>query len=58
LPRQNHVLGDVFPFTEISLSQSVTETTARTEAIAIPRRRLVQVCKRFPKVELGVLKLL
>ena len=58
LLRQNHVFGDVFPFTEISLSQSVIETTARTEAIAIPRRRLIQVCKRFPKVELGVLKLL
>jgi hypothetical protein len=58
LLRQNHVFGDVFPFTEIILSQSVIETTACTEAIAIPRRRLIQVCQKFPKVELGVLKLL
>ena len=26
--------------------------------VAIPRRRLIQVCKKFPKVELGILKLL
>ena len=55
---QNHVFGDVFPFTEISLSQGVIETTACTEVIAIPRRRLIRVCKKFPKVELGILKLL
>ena len=55
---QNHVFGDVFPFTEINLSQGVIETTACTEVIAIPRRRLIQVCQKFSKVELGVLKLL
>ena len=58
LLKQNHVFGDVFPFTEISISQSVIETTTCTEVIAIPRRRLIQVCQKFPKVELGVLKLL
>lgn len=55
---QNHVFGDVFPFTEINLSQGVIETTTCTEVIAIPRRRLFQVCKKFPKVQLGILKLL
>ena len=55
---QNHVFGDVFPFTEVSLSQSVIETNTCTEVIAIPRRRLIQVCQKFPKVELGILKLL
>jgi CRP-like cAMP-binding protein len=55
---KNNVFGDVFPFTEISLSQIVIETTACTEVIAIPRRRLIQVCQKFPKVELGILKLL
>ena len=55
---KNHVFGDVFPFTEINLSQGVIETTACTEVIAIPRRRLIQVCQKFSKVELGVLKLL
>ena len=58
LLRQNQVFGDVFPFTEVSLSQSVIETTTCTEVIAIPRRRLIQVCQKFPKVELGILKLL
>ena len=55
---QNHVFGDVFPFGEIGISQCVIETTAATEVIAIPRRRLIRVCKRFPNVELGLLKLL
>lgn len=55
---QNHVFGDVFPFTEISISQGVIETTTGTEVIAIPRPRLIQVCQKFPKVELGILKLL
>ena len=55
---QNHVFGDVFPFTEVCISQSVIETTTGTEVVAIPRRRLIQVCQKFPKVEFGILKLL
>ena len=55
---QNHVFGEVFPFTEICISQSVIETVRGTEVIGVPRRRLIQVCKKFPKVELGILKLL
>ena len=55
---QNHVFGDVFPFTEVCISQSVIETTTGTEVVAIPRRRLIHVCQKFPKVELGILKLL
>ena len=58
LLKQNHVFGDVFPFTENCISQSVIETASGTEVIAIPRGRLIQVCKKFPKVELGILKLL
>ena len=58
LLRQNHVFGDLFPLTEISISQVVIETTTGAEVLAIPRRRLIQVCKKFPKVELGILKLL
>ena len=58
LLRQNHVFGDVFPFTEACISQSVIETTTGAEVLAIPRRRLIQVCQKFPKVELGILKLL
>ena len=58
LLKQNHVFGDVFPFTEICISQSVIETNCGTEVIAISRPRLIQVCKKFPKVELGILKLL
>ena len=54
----NHVFGDVFPFTEICTSQSIIETVSGTEVIAVPRRRLIQVCKKFPKVELEILKLL
>jgi len=55
---QNHVFGDVFPFTEICISQGVIVTTTGTEVVAIPRQRLIQVCQKFPKVELGILKLL
>jgi CRP-like cAMP-binding protein len=58
LLRQNHVFGDVFPFTEACISQSVIETTTGAEVLAIPRRRLIQVCQKFPKVELGIVKLL
>ena len=54
----NHAFGDVFPFTEICTSQSIIETVSCTEVIAVPRQRLIQVCKKFPKVELGILKLL
>jgi signal-transduction protein with cAMP-binding, CBS, and nucleotidyltransferase domain len=49
LLRQNHVFGDVFPFTEACISQSVIETTTGAEVLAIPRRRLIQVCQKFPK---------
>ena len=55
---QNNVFGDVFPFTEICISNGLIETTTATEVIAIPRQRLIQVCQKFSKVELGVLKLL
>jgi hypothetical protein len=58
LLRQNHVFGDVFPFTEACISQSVIETTTGAEVLAIPRPRLIHVCRKFPKVELGILKLL
>lgn len=54
----NHAFGEVFPFTEVGISNVVIETTTHTEVIAIPRQRLRQVCQKFPKVELGVLKLL
>jgi hypothetical protein len=58
LLRENHVFGDVFPFNEVCISQSVIETTTGTELVAIPRRRLIRVCQKYPKVEIGILKLL
>jgi hypothetical protein len=58
LLRQNHVFGDAFPFTQDCISQSIIETATGAEMFAIPRPRLIQVCRKFPKVELGILKLL
>jgi CRP-like cAMP-binding protein len=55
---ENHVFGDVFPLTKVSISHGAIETTTGAEVIAIPRRRLIQVCQKFPKMELGILKLL
>jgi hypothetical protein len=55
---QNHVFGVVFPLTETCISNSAIETSTGADVIAIPRRRLIQVCQKFPKVELGILKLL
>ncbi len=54
----NDVFGDIFPFTETSTSQGAIDAVSGAEVIAIPRSRLIKICQKYPKVELGILKLL
>jgi CRP-like cAMP-binding protein len=55
---ENDILGDIYPFEEQKLSQSYTETASRAELIKLSKSRLVNACKKYPNIELGIIDLL
>jgi len=57
LLKPEDVFGDVYPFTEEIVTQSHIQTVTRAELLAIPRRRLMMVCRKFPEVERSIIRL-
>jgi len=54
---ENEFFGDVYPFKDESTSKSYIETTTRTELVKITKFNLVQICKKYPNVERGLIGL-
>ncbi len=49
--------GDVFPLHEKGTSHSWIETISPVELLTIPKRRLIQLCWKYPNVEQGIIGL-
>ena len=54
---ENDIFGDIFPFKENRVSQSYTETVTAVELGKISKPRLIEVCKKYPNVERGIIDL-
>ena len=54
---ENDFFGDIYPFGEEKLSQEHTETTSRVEMIKLSKEKLIQACKKYSNIELGILDL-
>ena len=55
---ENDFFGDIYPYTEVKNSQSYTETIGRTELVRIPKKKMIDVCRKYPAIELGIIDLL
>lgn len=49
--------GDVFPLHAAVTCRSWVETMSAVELVTIPKRRLIQLCWKYPKVEQGIIGL-
>lgn len=54
---ENDFFGDIYPFEEQKNSQSYTETISRTELVRIPKKKMIDVCAKYPAIELGIIDL-
>ena len=54
---ENDFFGDIYPFKEQKLSQSYTESASRVELIKFNKSRLLNACKKYPNIELGIIDL-
>ncbi|MCU0559343.1 MAG: cyclic nucleotide-binding domain-containing protein [Desulfobacterales bacterium] len=55
--QEGDFFGDVYPFSAERVSQSSAETNSRVELVVLPRRRLIQVCRKHPNIERCILEL-
>ena len=55
---ENDVLGDILPFSKEKISQSYTQTVSGAELMKISKSRLVEVCNKYPGIELALARLL
>jgi CRP-like cAMP-binding protein len=54
---ENDFFGDIYPFEELKNSQSYTETIGRTELVRIPKKKIIDLCRKYPAIELGIIDL-
>ena len=54
---QNNVFGDIYPFEDWKLSKSVTETVSGVELAIISKKRLIEVCRKYPNIDQSLRKL-
>lgn len=55
---ENDVLGDVLPFEAEKISLSYTQTVSGVELLKISKRRLVEVCEKYPGLERALTSLI
>jgi CRP-like cAMP-binding protein len=55
---ENDFFGHIYPLNESNLSHSHIESITHTELARISRDKLIQICRRHPPVELGIIDLL
>ena len=54
---ENQFFGDVYPFEEQRISESDIETTTQVELVKLSKPALIQLCKKHPNIEIGLLEL-
>jgi CRP-like cAMP-binding protein len=54
---ENEFFGDIYPFNEDLKCKSDIETLTKVELIKLSKPKLIQLCKKFSNLELGVLDL-
>jgi CRP-like cAMP-binding protein len=54
---ENEFFGDIYPFNEEKKCQSDIETATQVELVKLSKPKLIQLCKKFPNIELGILDL-
>ena len=54
---ENDFFGHVYPLNESTLSHSYTESISQTELATISRDKLIQICQRHTRIELGIIDL-
>lgn len=54
---ENDFFGHIYPLNESKLSHSYTESISQTELARISRDKLIQMCQRHTRVELGIIDL-
>jgi CRP-like cAMP-binding protein len=55
---ENDFFGHIYPLNEIKLSHAFTESISPAELVKISRNKLIQICKRYTRIELGIIDLL
>ena len=55
---ENDFFGHIYPLDESNLSHSHIESITQTELARISRDKLIQICRRHPHIELGIIDLL
>jgi len=54
---ENQFFGDIYPFNENRKCGSDIETTTQVELVKLSKTKLIQLCKKFPNIELAILEL-
>jgi hypothetical protein len=54
---ENEFFGDIYPFNEDRKCQSDIETMTQVELVKLSKPKLIQLCKQFSSLELGILDL-
>ena len=55
---ENDYFGKVYPFNEEHRSQSYIKTLEPTELVSISKEKLLQICRKYPNIELAIIDLL
>ncbi len=55
---ENDSFGDIYPFDQDKKSNSYIETKSQVELLKLSREKLRKICRKHPKIEHGLLKLL
>ncbi|NIV99636.1 cyclic nucleotide-binding domain-containing protein, partial [Candidatus Saccharibacteria bacterium] len=54
---ENDFFGHIYPLNESKLSHAYTESISQAELVRISRNKLIQICKRYTRIELGIIDL-
>ncbi len=54
---ENEFFGDIYPFNEDRKCKSDIETVTQVELVKLSKPKLIQLCQKFSKLELGILDL-
>ena len=55
---ENDYFGKVYPFNEAHRSESFIKALEPTELVSISKKNLLQICQKYPNIELAVIDLL
>jgi len=54
---KNHFFGKIFPFRKQNYSHSYIESKSSAELITLSQKKLEQICKKYPNVEVAIKRL-